>query len=234
MIVPHHLKPPPPPHLRYWLLLAITGNLPETKAKKYPLYRENGNTHAAPSCIQVGGGGRDADVLSLCDVWSCRRNNSIQNQSKINLGWGLWRSHVITKLNPLPIYGNLVCPVLTLWELQKSRRQRVNRLYWVKQKHRKVNYHKDARFFRMTTMNYPHLVKLRDAELRSEGDGMNEKRSLSAGEGYVPECNILPHRKLSYRPGMYHSLLSLGDPWLNSRCRNNRTCINENNNANNH
>ena len=30
-----------------------------TTAKKYPLSRENGNKHAAPSCIRVGGGGRE-------------------------------------------------------------------------------------------------------------------------------------------------------------------------------
>ena len=59
MIIPHHLNPPilgkriskdipPPPSIRYWLLLAtlqktplflvFSGNLPETTAKKYPSF----------------------------------------------------------------------------------------------------------------------------------------------------------------------------------------------------
>ena len=35
---------------------AFLGNIPPT-AKIFPLSRENGNTHAAPLCIRVGGGG---------------------------------------------------------------------------------------------------------------------------------------------------------------------------------
>ena len=54
-------------YLWYWLPLAITntppfrdlsGNLPETKAKKYsPFPRKLQYTHAASSCTRVGGGG---------------------------------------------------------------------------------------------------------------------------------------------------------------------------------
>ena len=49
----------------YWehpLFRDFLENLPETKAKIYPLSQENGNTHAAPSCIRVEGGG----ALSGC------------------------------------------------------------------------------------------------------------------------------------------------------------------------
>ena len=54
------------PYLGYWLPLAITKktplflvfsvNLPETTAKKYPLSRENGNSHAAPYAFEWGPG----------------------------------------------------------------------------------------------------------------------------------------------------------------------------------
>ena len=40
------------------LFLVFSGSLPETTANKYPLSREIGNAHAAPSCIRVGAGAR--------------------------------------------------------------------------------------------------------------------------------------------------------------------------------
>ena len=71
MLVPHHLNPPilgkdiPPisgigyhwqlqKHPLFW---AYSWNLTKTTAKKYPLFLEKGNMHAAPLCIRVGGGG---------------------------------------------------------------------------------------------------------------------------------------------------------------------------------
>ena len=62
-----HSPSPKPPYLGYWLPLAITKNtpfsglsreiFPRLLPKNTPLSRENGNTHEAPSCIRVGGGG---------------------------------------------------------------------------------------------------------------------------------------------------------------------------------
>ena len=73
MLLPHHRNPLSlekdiPLYLGYRLPLAITkhplfwvfsGNLPETILPKNtpPLSRYNGNTHGAPSCIRVRGGG---------------------------------------------------------------------------------------------------------------------------------------------------------------------------------
>ena len=42
---------------KHTLFRVFSGNLPETTDKNYTPSRENGNTHAAPSCIRVGGGG---------------------------------------------------------------------------------------------------------------------------------------------------------------------------------
>ena len=72
MLVPHHRSHPIlgkgyTPLSRYWLPLVITKNtpfagfsreiFPRLQPKNTPLSRENGNTHAAPSCIRVGGRG---------------------------------------------------------------------------------------------------------------------------------------------------------------------------------
>ena len=67
MLVPHQLNPPisgisytPPPYLGYWFPLAITINtpFPGFLGPKIPPppSRENGNTHAAATCIRVGAG----------------------------------------------------------------------------------------------------------------------------------------------------------------------------------
>ena len=64
MLVPHNPNPPISGIGYHWQLqkktppfLVLSGNLPETTAKKYPPFPRKWNAHAAPLCIRVGGGG---------------------------------------------------------------------------------------------------------------------------------------------------------------------------------
>ena len=102
MLVPHHLNPPNSgkgyiPLSRVLVSIGITKkeiravsvNLPETTVKRYPLFRENGNTHAAPSCIRVGGGFKVTVTNSsycnhrlVCRSIVLERQNSFRQFSK--------------------------------------------------------------------------------------------------------------------------------------------------------
>ena len=69
------------PYLGHWLpfsnyketpLRVFSRNLLETTAQKYTLSREKVNLHAAPSCIQVGGGGGGLYVAITGPTWLLR------------------------------------------------------------------------------------------------------------------------------------------------------------------
>ena len=64
----------------FFLFLVFSDKIfPRLRQKNAPLSQENGNAHAAPLCIRVGGGGGGArtSITQVMDEWVLRKTNRI-------------------------------------------------------------------------------------------------------------------------------------------------------------